>query len=536
MDDARSAIEWHSWEEGFAAARERDVPVVLFLSATWCADCAEMEEKTFGNPQIRANLEEFVPVKVDADRRPRVRDRYNMGGFPSVVFCTPDGEILTGATQLGIEGLRSVLERVRGVWSDRGSEAGRIPRALRDSEPPAGTLEAGIEGSLLGRLEAAFDDEYGGWGDAPKFPMPRTIEFALKRDRAAARRTLEAVRTHLHDDYEGGFFRYAENRDWSEISHEKLTDENAALCRAFANAYLATGEEAYRETAGRTAKYLTTTLWTGEAFAGSQAPGPDDSYGAPEDRTGPPVDETVYAGRNALAIEALLTYHAYTDDAEAKRFAERALGALEELIDGGSVAHHSGGDRDALADQARTLRALTTAREVLGSEAALETAQEVADYTIETLQDDNGAFRDGPAAGEGLLSYPLYPIDTAAELADGLLDLAVLADDEEYREAARGALSAFAGAGDRMGPQLAGYGTAVSRLVGEPLVIRVGEPAGSDLHRAALRIADHEAVIVPGADCEGAVASAGKRTAEPAPSPVDLERAVSALVGAGAAE
>lgn len=528
MNDSAGSIDWFSWEEGLLSARERDVPVFLFLSATWCSECAEMEAEVLENPQIRANLAEFVPVKVDADRRPRVRDRYNMGGFPSTVFCTPDGKILTGATALGVEGLRSVLERVRGVWTDR-ENPGRVPRSLRETEPPVGTLDAGIESRLAGRLEASFDEQYGGWGSAPKFPLPRTIEFALKRHRQSARRTLEAIRTHLHDDYEGGFFRYAANRDWSDIAHEKLADENAGLCRAFANAYLATGEEGYRETAGRTAEFLTTTLWTGEAVAASQAPGPDGSYGAPEDRTDPPVDETVYAGSNALAVDALLTYHAYTDDEGAKRFAQRALSTLDELIDGGRVAHCAGGDHTVLSDQARVIRALTTTREVVGDEDALASARTVADHTIEELQVEDGRFQDGQSEGAGLLSSPLFPLDTTAELADGLLDLAVLTGEERYEEAARDALAAYAGASDRLGPELASYGTAVSRLVEGPLVIRVGEPAGSDLHRAALRIADHEAVVVPGAECEGALASVNGRRAKPAGTPTELEHAVTAL-------
>ncbi|WP_122088145.1 DUF255 domain-containing protein [Halalkalicoccus subterraneus] len=531
MNDSAGSIDWFSWEEGLASARERDVPALLFLSATWCVECTEMEETTFENPQIRANLAEFVPIKVDVDRRPRVRDRYNMGGFPSIVFCTPDGKILTGATALGVEGLRSVLERVREVWTDR-EDPGRIPRSLRETDPPTGALDTGIEGQFAGQLEASFDEQYGGWGEAPKFPLPRTIEFALKRDRQSARRSLDAIRTHLYDDYEGGFFRYAANRDWSDIAHEKLADENAALCRAFANAYLATGEEEYRETAGRTVEYLTTTLWTGEAVAASQAPGPDDSYGAPEDRTDPPVDTTVYAGPNALAVDALLTYYAYTDDAEAKRFSERVLSTLDELIDGGCVAHCADGDHTVLSDQARVLQALTTAREVLGDENALARARAVADHTIGELQVEDGRFQDGQSEGAGLLSHPLYPLDATAELADGLLDLAILTGEDRYRTVAREALAAYAGASDRLGPELAAYGTAVSRLVDGPLVIRVGEPAGSDLHRAALRIADHEAVIVPDVDHKGALASVNGRQAEPASSPAELERAVSELFAA----
>ncbi|MCH7659545.1 MAG: thioredoxin domain-containing protein [Euryarchaeota archaeon] len=528
MTDSEGPIDWFAWDEGFSAACERDDPIMLFLSATWCRDCAEMEAEVLENPQIRANLAEFVPIKIDVDRHPRVRDRYNMGGFPSTVFCTPDGTIMTGATSLGIEGMRSGLGRVREVWADR-SDPGRVPRALREDEPPAGELDGRIERRMAGQLEASFDTQYGGWGDSPKFPLPRTIEFALKRDREAARQSLEAIRTHLFDDYEGGFFRYAANRDWSEISHEKLTDENAALLRAFANAYLATGEEGYREVAGRTVEYLTTTLWTGDAFGASQPPGPEGSYGAPERRNDGSPDQTVYAGPNALAIDALLTYYAYTDDGDTKRFAERALDRLDELIEAGSVAHYAGGERDLLGDQARVLRALTTSREILGDEGSLDSATAVADHTIETLRVENGTFRDAPPRGDGLLSYPLYPLDTTAELADGLCALSVLTGENRYREIARDSLEAFAGASDRMGPELAVYGTAVSRLLDGPLVIRVGTPAGSDLHRAALRIADHEAVVVPDAARTGAVANIGERTTESVATPAELERAIATL-------
>ena len=120
-------------------------------------------------------------------------------------------------------------------------------------------------------------------------------------------------------------------------------------------------------------------------------------------------------------------------------------------------------------------------------------------------------------------------MDTTAELADALCDLSVLTGESRYREIGRESLKAFAGASDRLGPELAVYGTAASRLLDGPLVIRVGAPAGSDLHRAALRIADHEAVIVPDAACTGAVATVGERTTESAATPTELERAVTKL-------
>ncbi|MWG34171.1 DUF255 domain-containing protein [Halomarina oriensis] len=548
-----SLVEWREWgTAAFAEAQDRDVPLLGFLTAPWCTWCDRMETEGFGSPMIAANVAEgFVPVRVDADRHPAVRERYQMGGFPSTVFLTPDGRLLSGATYLDPEGLRSVVERVREMWEERGSDAGRVPRALRDPDPPRGALDDRIESHMAGQLEVSFDEQYGGWGTEAKFPLARTVEFALKRDRTRALQTLDAVAGHLADP-DGGFYRYATNRDWSEPHYERLLDENAALVRAFANAYLHTGDERYRDVADDAISYLTTTLWARDtdvggttdlagAFAGSQAG--EESYfeQPPEDRPdgSPGVDETVFADRNGLTVEALLWYHAYTDDAVAREYARTALHTvLDTLEREGTVAHHEGGPEGLLTDQARLFRALTTAAQVLGGGRYVDAAVRVADRTLDTLF-VGGTFLDGPADDEalGLLDRPLRPIDTTVEVADALVDLAGLTGEERYREVARESLEAFAGARDRMGVDVAGYASAVSRVVSRPLTVEVTSEAGSDLHRAALRIADHEKVVVPNATLDGetgdddgplaCVTLHGERAL--ADTPAELQRRVSEL-------
>ncbi|UPV75057.1 DUF255 domain-containing protein [Halorussus limi] len=575
-------VEWREWgEAAFEEARETDTPVLLSLSATWCSWCHEMDREAYSNPMVAANVNDsFVPVRVDIDRQPRVRERYNMGGFPSTVFCTPDGDLLTGATYLGTDGMRQVVQRVRDLWSHKGEDAARVPRSLRD-DPPAGELSPEIERLVAGQLGDKFDDQFGGWGDSEKFPLPRTVEFALKREREQALGTLQAVSQYLGDDYDGGFFRFAEGRDWTEVHHEKLLSTNAALVRAFANAYLYTGDDDYRDPAERAIEYLTTTLWNGDAFAGSQAPGdsPDapesdspsvgetegepeavadttdadsaetddpDYYGlAPSDREAadaPAVDPTAFADWNAMAADALLTYHAYTDDERARNYAERALDyVLTELVEDGEIAHFDDGETDdesesgLLADHAHLLGALTTARQVTGDERYLAAAREVADYALDELRDEEStAFVDGPREGPGLLDRSMRPLDHNAEIADALTDLALLTGEDRYREAAEGAVSAFADAADRFGVQVASYATAAARLCRDPLVIEVADDAGSDLHRAAMRIADHEKVVIPGAEREGVDAGSatvvvdGERS-DPVTTPEELSERVAEL-------
>ena len=305
-------VEWREWgADAFEVAARRSQPVLLALVAPWSAECREMDATTYSEPRIAANINDgFVPVRVDADRHPRVRERYNMGGFPSTVFLTPQGGVLTGATALGVEGFRGILDSVRRTWDGKGEGAGSVPRALRNAEPPGGRVDARAEEAMVEQLLAAYDDEFGGWGTDVKFPLPRTVEFALVRARDQATRTLEAVQAHLLDTYDGGFYRCAGNRNWTNTRREKLTDENAALLRAFAHAYRYTGEESYRAAAERTVEYLTTTLWTGDAVAASQGGDPEYFTLEPTDREeadAPRVDDTVFADRNGLAVDGLPT-------------------------------------------------------------------------------------------------------------------------------------------------------------------------------------------------------------------------------------
>jgi uncharacterized protein YyaL (SSP411 family) len=515
MTDAADGtrVEWREWgEAAFADARERDVPVLVALTASWSDWCRQMDKRTYAEPRIAANLnDDFVPVRVDADRHPRVRERYNMGGFPSTVFVTPDGEHIAGATFLESEGMRQVLERVRETWAEKGAEAGRIPRALRGDEPPAGTVSGDIERLVAGQLTDQYDTEHAGWGTSEKFPLPETVRFALKRERDQALRTLDAVTRHLADDVDGGFFRFAHARDWSDPQREKVLSENASLLRAYADAYLHTGDEEYRSPAENTIDYLTGTLWTGEAFGSSQAAG-DYFEAAAEERAShaePAVDETAYANVNALATDSLTTYAAYTDDERARRYAERTLEYVQhELVADDGTVRHAPADNapeKLLADHAQVARAFATAAQVLDP-GYVDTARAVADTAIDDLQDATGAFVDAPASGAGLLDRPLRPIDDASVLADALVDLHHLTGEPRYREVALDAVAAFADAADRMGVQVAAYGTAAARVTDQPLVVEVADDSGSDLHRAALRVADHEKVVVPNADGESGTA------------------------------
>jgi len=213
---------------------------------------------------------------------------------------------------------------------------------------------------MLGHLTDTYDETAGGWGQQPKFPLPDALEFALKRDREMALRSYDAVGANLLDEYEGGFYRFATEPDWSGLQRETARFERCA--RAGVRQRLPADRRGRVPRPRRADDRVSDghTLWNGEvaAFSNSQAPGEDDAYSLDAtDRAAaaePPVDEGVFAGSNALAIEGLLTYYAYTDDDDerARRYAERSLETLrEDLLADGIVAHAlEDADRDGNGD------------------------------------------------------------------------------------------------------------------------------------------------------------------------------------------
>ena len=144
-----------------------------------------MDETSYSDGDVIAAIAaNFVPVRVDNDRRPDVNARYNQGGWPTTAFLTPDGALLAGATYLPPDQLRQALEQIAELLTgrtapqieQRAAEIRSTPRTYT----PAGADELRDDDYTRGhRLRrAAYDEEYAGFGDAPKFPMIDVLEFS----------------------------------------------------------------------------------------------------------------------------------------------------------------------------------------------------------------------------------------------------------------------------------------------------------------------------------------------------------------------
>ena len=181
-------MAWQDWTpEAFSRAARENKPVLLHIGDVWCHWCHVMDRTTYGDERVvRWVNEHFVPVRVDNDRRPDINRRYNMGGWPTTAFLTPEGHVLTGTTYIPPEQMAAVCRRVTEFWQEHGGETrdgtsgrrARGRRSLAAAFEPKGEsgreVGEGLDHALLERLAdqvaRSFDAEYGGFGSHPKFP------------------------------------------------------------------------------------------------------------------------------------------------------------------------------------------------------------------------------------------------------------------------------------------------------------------------------------------------------------------------------
>ncbi len=260
---AENPVDWLPWgPEALAAARKRDVPLIVSIGYSSCHWCHVMEHESFEDPTVAALMnEEFVCVKVDREERPDVDALYmeavqgmtGHGGWPLNVFLTPEQTPFYGGTYFppeprhGMPSWTQVLQAIAETWGENAAEirAGgerireQLSRAAR-MEPSAEPFDAGALDTAVAVLRGSFDAVNGGFGGAPKFPQTPVLEFLLRHgEREMSLATLRAMaRGGIHDQLGGGFHRYSVDASWTVPHFEKMLYDNALLARAYLHADL----------------------------------------------------------------------------------------------------------------------------------------------------------------------------------------------------------------------------------------------------------------------------------------------------------
>ncbi|HXQ00472.1 MAG TPA: thioredoxin domain-containing protein [Solirubrobacteraceae bacterium] len=264
---ANNPVDWLPWGPvALAAARERDVPLLVSIGYSSCHWCHVMERECFEDERIAQLMNErFVCVKVDREERPDVDALYmeavqamtGHGGWPLNVFLTPEGVPFYGGTYFppqerpGMASFPQVLLAVAEAWAERGEEIRAGGERLREQlaggarlAPAEGAFDESALETAVDGLKGTFDAVHGGFGGAPKFPPVSVLELLMARgEREMALYTLRSMAGGgIHDQIGGGFHRYAVDTTWTVPHFEKMLYDNALLARAYLHGFQLSGD------------------------------------------------------------------------------------------------------------------------------------------------------------------------------------------------------------------------------------------------------------------------------------------------------
>ncbi|MFK7956474.1 MAG: thioredoxin domain-containing protein [Lysobacterales bacterium] len=474
---ASQPVHWWPWcDEAMAAAREKDLPVLLSIGYSACHWCHVMAEESFDDPETAEVINEhFVSIKVDREERPDLDRIYQLshqviteqpGGWPLTLVLDPytqtpffAGTYFPAEGRHGVPGFSDVLVNISKAWNEKRDALNQQTEKLRDflsrstqttpTDRPL-TLEPG--GAALSNLKRQYDPIHGGFGSAPKFPNVPLLRFLLdwsgfdraQRDDADAMvtNTLQKMAAGgLFDQLGGGFFRYSVDGAWSVPHFEKMVSDNAQLLGLYASAGQRFGRRDFLQVARQIAAFMERELKAGSGgfitALDADSDGGEGRYylwereeilanlssveaqiaGAFWGLNQPPnVGEKHWHLGCGLSLEKLAKKMGI-----GRSLAEECLvNARRKLLGHRRLRSSPNRDDKVLsANNGLAIGALASAARISGSEAMVGAAQKALDFVRSRL------WKDGrlQAVSRGSRSYQMGFLDDYAFLLDGVLEL-----------------------------------------------------------------------------------------------------------------
>ncbi len=482
---AENPVDWYPWgDEAFAKALAEEKPVFLSIGYSSCHWCHVMARESFSDDEVAAILNEhFVAVKVDREERPDIDALYmaacqalgGQGGWPLSIFLTPSRRPFFAGTYFpkrargSTPGFIELLSAVVSSWTaDRArieAAGDQVTEILGHNAAPGDAPPLGPElfDTAFRSLRGQFDDRHGGFGPAPKFPMPHRLSFLLRYHAGTGNpRALEMVTETLRQMRHGGIFdqigrgfhRYAVDERWRVPHFEKMLVDQALIAVAYIEAFLVTRDPLFERVAREILGYVLSDmkspegafytaedaeseggegayyLWTRDEI--ERALGPDeggliiDYYGVKREGN-IPVGGFAH-GMNILYIPAppdLFAARKGMEVGELMRHAEEARGILSAVRE----ARPRPGKDDKIITSANGLMigALAAAYRAFGDPAYLDAADAAARFISERLSDGTGGllrrYRDDDAAIPGFLEDYAFFINGIIDLYEAGLDV-----------------------------------------------------------------------------------------------------------------
>src|SRR5258706_10508481 len=272
---ADNPVDWYPWgNDALAESKRTGRPILLSVGYSACHWCHVMAHESFEDAEIARVMNElFVNIKVDREERPDIDQIYQVaqamltqrnGGWPLTMFLTPDqvpffgGTYFPSTSRYGLPGFGDLLKRVRKFYDESADDIrtqnAELVEMLGRTQPggradPSQFSREPIEKAAQ-ELEAMFDGEHGGFGGAPKFPHPDSIELLLRHHAAETAAENSRVMAEftptkmaeggIYDQVGGGFARYSVDDEWAIPHFEKMLYDNGWLMRLYAEAWTAT--------------------------------------------------------------------------------------------------------------------------------------------------------------------------------------------------------------------------------------------------------------------------------------------------------
>ncbi len=288
LQHAHNPVDWYPWGEAtFEKAKRESKPVFLSIGYATCHWCHVMAHESFEDEEVAAFLNDhFVSIKVDREERPDLDALYmtacqaltGRGGWPLSVFLTPDGKPFYAGTyfprnsRFGMPGFLDILRRIAMLWENQpqkvheaGDQITAFLEKTGESDTGAAALSFQTFENAVVRLRRVYDQQWGGFGNAPKFPTPDRLTFLLRwHHQTGNASALEMVETTLRAMRRGGIFdqvglgfhRYSVDVRWHVPHFEKMLYDQALLMHAYGEAFQVTRNPLYASTVMEIFDYL----------------------------------------------------------------------------------------------------------------------------------------------------------------------------------------------------------------------------------------------------------------------------------------
>ena len=302
LQHAEDPVHWYPWcKEAFEQAKKEDKPIFLSIGYSTCHWCHVMAHESFEDKDTARILNEyFISIKVDKEERPDIDSIYmsvcqaftGSGGWPTTIFLTPDqkpffaGTYFPKKARYGQIGLQELLLAIQEKWkTDRktllDSAEDVILHLSKERKKVITSIESEmIEDEDVRLIETAFghycrlfDSKNGGFGQAPKFPVPHNLLFLMRYYEKSRNKTaldmvektlVQMYRGGIFDHIGGGFSRYSTDEHFLVPHFEKMLYDNALLIMAYCKAYQLTGKSIYYAVAKKTADYVLREMTSNE--------------------------------------------------------------------------------------------------------------------------------------------------------------------------------------------------------------------------------------------------------------------------------